>query len=241
MNDYRKKVIVDSMSIDEILQLLVVDAKFLQHKIDENLKKYKRLAINSTQKERVFFKPLNYKSAAGFNYVIQFFKRADDEKEKEKLGVLYYIWFMKSEETKKGLRRGTYAVTLSRLSLRNEWTWHFTVYKPHFMDRYKERYLKDSSITRIEAFHRFNLNNLKKSSSGRPSEKYPKGYWMVCNDGLCLCNRLEGYTVEVATFVDFAEAGLNKKQFAYDAKQAMFDIGFEINLPDEDFNEFENE
>lgn len=33
MSDYTKKVIVDSMTIEEILQLLTVDAKFLQHKI----------------------------------------------------------------------------------------------------------------------------------------------------------------------------------------------------------------
>ena len=148
---------------------------------------------------------------------------------------------MKSEETKTGKKRGVYAVTVSRLSLGNQWTWHFSVYKPHFMDRYKERCLNDCSIPRLEAFHRYFINNQKVSSSGKPSEKYPKGYWMVCNDGLCLCNRLEGFTVEVATFVDYAEAGFQKKQFAYDAKQAMLDIGFELKLPEEDFDEFEEE
>ena len=229
------------MSIQEILLLLKDDAIFLQHKIDENKKKYKRLVMNSTRKERVFFNPLSYKSAAGFNYVIQFFKRAYDEEEKDKLGVLYYIWFVKSEETNSGKKRGVYAVTVSRLSLRNVWTWHCTVYKPHFIDRYKERFLKDNSIPRIEAFHRYFINNLKVSSSGKPSEKYPKGFWMVCNEGLCLCNRLEGFTVEVATFVDFETAGFQKKQFALEAREAMLDIGFELKLPEENFDEFEEE
>lgn len=241
MSDYKKKVIVDSMSMEEILQILAEDGKFLQHKIVENEKKYKRLIKDSRGKERVFYKPLTYKSAAGFNYVIQFFTRAYDEIEKDKLGVIYYIWFLRSIETQKGKKTGTYVVTVSKLSLSNHSTWHFTVYTPHFMDRYKERCLNDSSITRLEAFHRYYLNNLKISSSGRPSEKYPKGYWMVCNDGLCLCNRLKGLTVEVATFVDYATAGFQKKQFAYDAKQAMLDIGFELKLPEEDFDEFEEE
>lgn len=240
MSDYKKKVIVDSMTMEEILKILADDSKFLQHKIDENKKKYRRF-LNTTRKDRVFYNPLTYKSAAGFNYVIQFFKRAYDEKERDKLGVLYYIWFMKSEETNTGRKRGVYAVTVSRLSLGNQWTWHFTVYKPHFMDRYKERCLDDCSIPRLDAFHQFFLNNLKMSSSGRPSEKYPKGYWMACNEGLCLCNRLEGFTVEVATFVDYATAGIEKKQFAYDAKQAMLDIGFELNLPEENFDDFEEE
>lgn len=239
MSNYKKKVIVDSMSMQEILLLLNEDVKFLQHKIDENKKKYRRLIANSTRKERVFYNPLNYKSAAGFNYVIQFFKRAYDEKEQDKLGVLYYIWFLKCEDTNSGKKRGTYAVTVSRLSLGNEWIWHCTIYKPHFMDRYKERFLKDNSIPRLEAFHHYYLNNLKVSSSGRPSVKYPKGYWMVCNDGLCLCNRLEGFTVEVATFVDYETAELQKMQFALDAQQAMLDIGFELKLPEEDFDEFE--
>ena len=241
MSDYKKKVIVDSMSMDEILRILAEDGKFLQHKIEENKKKYTRLIKGSTRKDRVYYNPITYKSAAGFNYVIQFFKRAYDEKEKDKLGILYYVWFMKSEETKTGKKRGVYAVTVSRLSLGSQWTWHFSVYKPHFMDRYKERCLNDCSIPRLEAFHRYFINNQKVSSSGKPSEKYPKGYWMVCNDGLCLCNRLEGFTVEVATFVDYAEAGFQKKQFAYDAKQAMLDIGFELKLPEEDFDEFEEE
>ena len=91
MSDYKKKVIVDSMSMEEILQILAEDGKFLQHKIVENEKKYKRLIKDSRGKERVFYKPLTYKSAAGFNYVIQFFTRANDEIEKDKLGVIYYI------------------------------------------------------------------------------------------------------------------------------------------------------
>ena len=35
MSDYKKKVIVDSMSMEEILQILAEDGKFLQHKIVE--------------------------------------------------------------------------------------------------------------------------------------------------------------------------------------------------------------
>lgn len=241
MNGSQKKVLVDSMSMQEILILLTGDVKFLQHRIDENMKKYRRLAMSSTSRERIMYNPLSYKSATGFNYVIQFFKRAYDEKEKDKVGVIYYAWFMKSIETSSGKKRGVYAVTVSKLSLYNESTWHFTIYKPHFMDRYKERYLKDLSIPRLEAFHHYLINNLKVSSSGKPSEKYPKGYWMACSDGLCFCNRLDGLTVEVSTFVDYESAGYRKKQFAFDAKQAMLDIGFELRLPEEDFDEFEEE
>ena len=73
MSDYKKKVIVDSMSMEEILKILADDSNFLQHKIDENKKKYRRFLNNSLRKDRVLYNPLTYKSAAGFNYVIQFF------------------------------------------------------------------------------------------------------------------------------------------------------------------------
>ena len=71
-----KKVIVDSMTNEEVLELLNDDLDFLQHKIDDNLKRYKQMVKNSVKKERVYYKPLNYKSAKGFHYMIQFFKRA---------------------------------------------------------------------------------------------------------------------------------------------------------------------
>ena len=62
MGNNTKIVIVDSMTTEQIMELLRDDFIFLQHKIDENLKKYKQLVKNSVKKERVYYKPLNYKS-----------------------------------------------------------------------------------------------------------------------------------------------------------------------------------
>jgi len=230
MSDYKKIKIVDSMSIDEILDLLKDDVKFLQHKIDEHTKQYRRLIKNSSKPGRFFYEPMNYESARGFHYFLQFFKRAENEEYKDKLGILYYVWFIKN--------RGMYAVTVSRLSITGHSELHLTVYTPHFIDRYRERFLKDLSISKSKAFLTYYKNNLKMATSGRPSEKYPKGYWAVCNDGLCLCNRMNGLTVEATTFITYDMAGKEQKQFSYDAKTAMLDRGFEINLPEEDFEEF---
>lgn len=65
MGDNKKIIIVDSMSNMEILELLRDDIKFLQHKIDENEKEYRRLIKDSSSKERIFYKPLSYKSSRG--------------------------------------------------------------------------------------------------------------------------------------------------------------------------------
>lgn len=231
MSNYMKTVIVDSMTNNEILELLKDDADFLQHKVDENLKKYKQLIKNSRKKERVYYKPLDYKSAKGFHYMLQFFKRADDEPDKDKLGLIYYVWFIKD--------RGTYAVTFSRLSLTDSYAqWHFTIYTPHFFDRYRERFLKDMSISKPEVIYRFIRGNLKMSSTGKSSDKYPNGIWVACNDGLILCNHLNNIHQEAKTFITYDMAGVDQKEFALTAKLAMIKRGFDLKLPEEDFEEY---
>ena len=228
-----KKVIVDSMTIEEILELLKDDLDFLQHKIDDNLKRYKQMVKNSVKKERVYYQPLNYKSAKGFHYMLQFFKRANDEPDKDKLGMLYYVWFIKN--------RGTYAISLSRLSLYGRSHWHYTIYTPHFFDRYRERFLKDLSISKPDVIYRFIRGNLKMSSSGHPSEKYPNCIWVSCSDGLILCNHLNNINQVAKTFITYDMAGIDQKDFAFTAQQLMLERGIEIKLPDEDFEEYTKE
>lgn len=53
MSNYKKTVIVDSMTNEEVLDLLIDDLDFLQHKIDDNLKRYQQMVKNSVKKERV--------------------------------------------------------------------------------------------------------------------------------------------------------------------------------------------
>lgn len=233
MGEYKKTVIVDSMSNEEILELLEDDVDFLQYKIDENLKRYKQMVKNSVKKERVYYQPLNYKSARGFHYMLQFFKRANDEPDKDKLGMLYYVWFIKNS--------GTYAITFSRLSYHSYAQWHYTIFTPHFFDRYRERFLKDLSISKPDVIYRFIRGNLKMSSTGHPSEKYPNCIWVACSDGLILCNHLNTINQVAKTFITYDMAGIDQKDFAFTAHQLMLERGVEIKLPDEDFEEYTKE
>ena len=221
------------MSNEEILELLEDDVDFLQYKIDENLKRYKQMVKNSIKKERVYYQPLNYKSARGFHYMLQFFKRANDEPDKDKLGMLYYVWFIKNS--------GTYAITFSRLSYHSYAQWHYTIFTPHFFDRYRERFLKDLSISKPDVIYRFIRGNLKMSSTGHPSEKYPNCIWVACSDGLILCNHLNTINQVAKTFITYDMAGIDQKDFAFTAHQLMLERGVEIKLPDEDFEEYTKE
>jgi hypothetical protein len=230
MSNYKKTVIVDSMSNEEILELLKDDINFLQHKIDDNLKRYRQQAKNSNKKERIYYQPLNYKSARGFHYMLQFFKRANNEPDKDKLGMLYYVWFIKN--------RGIYAITFTRLSYYGRANWHFTIYTPHFFDRYRERFIKDLSISKPDVIYRFIRGNLKMSSSGHPSEKYPNGIWMFCSDGLILCNHMNNYNLVAKTFITYEMAGVDQKDYAFTANKVLLKRGFDLGLPNEDFEDY---
>ena len=149
---------------------------------------------------------------------------------KNRLGCAYYAWFVKN--------RGMYAITLTQL---NRSIYHNTIYHPHFFDRYRERFLKDKSMSKLDVIHTYLTNNTKSATGHIPSAKYPDDYWMVTKDGFCLCNMLGGTLIEAKTFITWDMAGIDQKEIAYIGKQNLLKQGFDISLPDEDFEEFDKE
>lgn len=222
-------MIVDSMTYDEILDLLKDDTRIVEHKIHENEKKYKRLVATSRNKERKFFKPIRFQSACGFHYVLVFFDQGINIPSKHRLGYFFYVWYIQ--------KRGMYAITISLLE---KVKWHATFFTPHFIERYRERCLKDVTISKPDSFHCYLMNNLKISSmkSKIESEKYPGEYWMFCNDGMCLCKQLKGLTVLARTFITWDMAGKDQQRLGIEGRNFMQDRGFELNIPVEDFEEY---
>lgn len=220
-------MIVDSMTYDEILDLYWADKPLVNHKMDAGSKFYGRMLKNARVKDRIHYKPIKFKSQRGFNYVMMFFNLADDVPGKERLGCNYYAWFIKN--------RGMYAITLSTI---NRTEYHNTIYHPHFFERYRERFLKDMSMSKPEVLHTYITNNPKSLSSKIPSAKYEGEYWMAVHDGLCLCRVVKGSLVEVKTFITWEMAGHDQKEFAFMGRQIMLERGLDVSLPDEDFEEF---
>lgn len=228
---YKKIKIVDTMSSEEVLDLLFDDMKFLQYRIDENKNKYKRLArLSRDNDNRIYYSPLNFQSNRGFHYILQFFKRGKDEKENDKLGVLYFAWYV--------WKRGVYAVVFSRIRKLNIYKYHYVLFTPHFIDRYRERFLKDMSISKIDAFYKYYIGNLKDTFIEMPSEKYPDNVWKFCNQGMILCSSQKNDNLEAKTFITYDMAGIDQKLLALEGQKAMMEMGFELNLPEEDFEDF---
>ena len=221
------RIIVDSMSYEEVFELFREDLTQLNHKIEAATKKMRKKYRNARNSERHYFTPIKYQSQRGFNYVLQFFDNGINVPREARLGFYYYTWYIQ--------RKGVYAMMLSQL---NRQVWHFTIYTPHFFDRYKERFLKDKTISTPDAIYTFFTRNPKSSTQGVPSEKYPNGYWAICNDGICLCNHLNGFTIEAKTFIDWSLLYKGQQDLAIKAKEFMLEKGFELNVPVEDFDDY---
>lgn len=85
------------------------------------------------------------------------------------------------------------------------------------------------------------MNNVKSLTGNVPSEKYPDAYWMARKDGLCLCKRLSQSLIEAKTFITWEMAGYDQKEIAFKGQQFLLKNGFEVSLPEEDFEEFTKE
>lgn len=218
------------MTYDDILKLYWEDKKLVNHKIEAGNKFYSKMLKNARLKDRIYYEPIRFTSSRGINYVLLFFNLDETVPGKGRLGCAYYATFVKN--------RGMYAVTLTQL---NRTQYHNTIYHPHFFDRYRERYLKDMTMSKPDVIHTYILNNPKSLTGHIPSAKYPNGYWMVRNDGLCLCKILKGTLIEAKTFITWDMAGVDQKKIAFEGRQNLLKQGFDIALPDENFEEFEKE
>ena len=223
-------MIVDAMSYDDIMKLYWEDKAFVNHKIEAGNKFYSRMLKNAHLKDRIYYAPIRFTSRRGFNYVMLFFNLGEDVPGKNRLGCTYYVWFIKN--------RGMYAITISSV---NRAVYHNTIYTPHFLDRYRERYLKDMTMSKQDVLHTYIMNNVKSLTGNVPSEKYPDAYWMARKDGLCLCKRLSQSLIEAKTFITWEMAGYDQKEIAFKGQQFLLKNGFEVSLPEENFEEFTKE
>ena len=223
-------IIVDSMTYEEIVKLFEEKEKpLIMHKIAEAGKNLRRLIKNTRNIERRYFTPIKFSSSRGFNVTIQCYDEGINYPRHQRLGAFYYAWFRRN--------RGIYLLTYS-LMQRTEW--HYSVYTPHFLDRYNERFLKDPSLSKPDIIDVFMENNRKVSAMRLKAEdaKYENEYWITCNDGLCFCINPFGFFVEVKTFISWDMLKIDQQEFALNAKEFMRKHGFDLRVPDEDFDDF---
>jgi hypothetical protein len=134
-------MIVDSMTKEEIRQEYIADLPSIKRKtfyLHEALKC--RRAIIQAKHFPLHFKPTEHISPRKNNYFISF---VSTSKKDIKLGPIEsdFLYYHRPE--------GIYAATIDYDCL------CITIYSPHFFDRYRERYLKDTSIPKLEVIKEY--------------------------------------------------------------------------------------
>lgn len=224
-----KQIVVDTMTFDEILDLFRLDIPLVNHRIEDADKVFRKKATLLRNVERIYYKPIEFSSARGFSYVIQFFNRGIKYERRKRIGVYYYVQYLH--------KGGVYTFMLSTA---NKELPHLVVFTPHFVNRYRERLLKDLTISKNEAIATFIRGNAKRALRFEPSLKYPDCSYSHSADGLSLCELRPNMTIIYKTFIPWDDLGPNKKQLAIENMDGLKEIiqsGFELNLPDEIFND----
>jgi hypothetical protein len=217
--------VVDSMTPDEIVNVYQQEIPFINFKCFEGEKVFSKcLYANHTQP--YFFKPVEYQRKNGMTVVLQFFDRSTNYPQKQRLGVWEYVRF--------NYRGG---MTFLRPCNYPDIGMVYYLYTSHFVDRYRERLIKDVATPKAEAFNRFMCNNSKRVLKYVPSEKYPDNGWMLSPEGLCFVEVKYDSIVIAKTFIPWSY--LTKEQIVTfnELGQEVLAKGAELNIPWEMFND----
>jgi hypothetical protein len=211
--------VVDSMRPEDILNVFRQDIPFINHTLEKESKRYAK-ALYPNRKEPLFFKPLEFQRKDGLNIVLQYFDKSNKYPKNKRLGVWQYMWF--------NYHGG---MSFLRIFPTPEGEGLFYFYTSHFVDRYRERFLKDVTLSKKEAFSLFLQKNPKRLFKNVPSAKYEKSGWMMVTDGLCFVEVKSNNFIIVKTFIPWTY--LKKEQIVTlnSIGQEVFIKGFEVNLP----------
>lgn len=224
-------MLTDTMTYEEVVKELAKDEKLLSHKLADAGKKITKRMRTAQNRNAVYYPPIEFKSSRGFNWVIQFVNYGLDFPSKKRLNYHTYAWYNQN-------KRMYFVDVCPEASEGDIRFTRYTVYTSHFVERYKERFLKDSTIKKTDAFHHFILNNNIEIGTKLETTnvKYPDAYWEMCDDGLCLCQSINNSIILARTFITWGMAHLDQQQFASDGQKYAESLGLrlDINLPDED-------
>jgi hypothetical protein len=217
--------VVDSMTPEDLINVYRQDIPFTDYRIADGVKAFSK-QLPANRSEAYFFDPIEYRRKSGLNIVLQFFDKSNKYPQKHRLGVWLYMWF--------NYRGG---ISFLRPFLYPDYGLVVFFYTSHFVERYRERYLKDSTISKTEAFRQFLCNNSKKSLKCVPCEKYPTNGWMMSPEGLCFVEVKSDAFVIAKTFIPWDLLRKDQIVTMNEIGQEALAKGFELNIPWEIFSE----
>ena len=208
-------MIVDTMSYEEIVNAYKKDTPEVQRKccsiIRENLSSYKRAIFSRSRPGSIFFRPVNFKSSSCNDYSMQAF--AYDKASFKKSGLRYYsfLYFLN--------KAGIHVVIDSACNFVSEE--FFSIFIPHFFERYRTRFLMDESLGMWETIYSYFKANQGGTFMPIPSEKYKNSFYCAVNDGVALGTNINDEIVLVKTFITYEMLKGEQIEIGDDLGQAL--------------------
>ena len=190
-------MIVDSMTYEEVVGAYIKEYREVQKKccsiIAQNLSEYKRTIFSRSRSGPIFFRPVEIKSSSGNDYYMQAF--AYDKASFKKTGMRYYSFL--SYYNKKGM------TVVTDTSLNRVTKEYYAIFISHFFERYRERFVKDSSIGIKDSVFSYFKANQGGAFTPVPSDKYKDSYYCAVNDGVALGSKINDTILLVKTFITY--------------------------------------
>lgn len=169
------QIITETMSFFDVINIYEKDKPMLYHKIEAAVKKYEhQLKIRKNVKIRCE----EVQGNRGLNYFIFFYNESLEDFRKNHAAFTVVAYYL--------LHNGFIAID-NRKSIYNKQTIEdvYTIYLPHFFDRYRERILKNEHIQKIDVIKQFFQKSLDPYAMiSQQDERYPEGVYVTYRDGM---------------------------------------------------------
>ncbi len=188
-------MVTETMTYEEIAQEMINDLQgIVKYKRKERAKILRKKVLSQLNSERlVRIPPYHFHSnSSGLNYCLILYSmgRKDYNARKEACSIISY--FYKDYGLYAFMLLGTIKPCLA-------------VYTPHFFDRYRERFLKDKTISKVKAMEDFFLYNANAGAVFPKDSKYENAIFARGKDGIMLGNRYSELILEFKTFLTFED------------------------------------
>lgn len=162
--DHPKRIITDTFTYEEIIEVMMEDRAFVVHKLNDLYKKTERYIKKKKPKDPFIFKPVHFTSNRGLNYSVTI--HFHGIKDYKAYGATYSIYAYQRKND--GFHVFFYATDGMKKT-------EFDVFTPHFFNRYKERQLKDINVPMTDVMDTFFSKNARFYRQDQNNEKYPDG------------------------------------------------------------------
>ena len=206
------------MTYEEIAAEYAKDEAEIATKCDGKMRRYfneyRRKIISAPADKDIFFEPNRLTSTRGNEYMMQTFSHGKNNF--KKYGLFYYdfMYFHRKE--------GIHVVidTSNNPVLGH----NYSIFIPHFFQRYKERFLNGGELNSFELFVEFFSHNQTLSVQEIHSDKYENSVYMACDQGIVLGSKINNTLYVMKTFITYDMLKGGQVEISQDLSESLCEV-----------------